>query len=112
MRPRVYVLAAGRSIIAPRGGALAHLDEAWLGAGIIQVLLKEAQVKPEDLDGLLVGNALAAGGNPARRLGLALGLGQETMCLSIDSQCCSGLDAIGLGMAVIRAGSHHLVVAG
>ena len=112
MRPRVYVLAAGRSIIAPRGGALAHLDEAWLGAGLIQVLLKEAQVKPEDLDGLLVGNALSAGGNPARRLGLALGLGQETMCLSIYSQCCSGLDAIGLGMAVIRAGSHHLVVAG
>jgi len=108
----VYVLAAGRSVIAPRGGALSHLDEAWLGAGLIKELLKEAQVRPEDLDGLLVGNALAAGGNPARRLGLALGLGQEAMSLSVDSQCCSGLDAIGLGMAVIRAGSHHLVIAG
>lgn len=112
VRSRVYVLAAGRSVIAPRGGALSHLDEAWLGAGLIKELLKEAQVRPEDLGGLLVGNALAAGGNPARRLGLALGLGQEAMSLSVDSQCCSGLDAIGLGMAVIRAGSHHLVIAG
>ena len=112
MSARVYVLAAGRTLIAPRGGVLSHLDEAWLGAALVQALLEESQAKPEDLDGLIVGNALAAGGNPARRLGLALGLGQDTMCLSVDSQCCSGLDAIGLGMALIRSGSHSLVVAG
>ena len=112
MSARVYVLAAGRTLIAPRGGALSNLDEAWLGAALAQALLKELKAKPEDLGALIVGNALAAGGNPARRVGLALGLGEETMCLSVDSQCCSGLDAIGLGMALIRSGSHSLVVAG
>ena len=112
MRHKVYVLAAGRTVIAPRGGVLAHLNEAWLGVALVRGLLEEARVRCEDLGGLIVGNALAAGGNPARRLGLALGLGRKAMQLTVDSQCCSGLDAIGLAMALLRAGSHQLVVAG
>lgn len=112
MRHKVYVLAAGRTVIAPRGGVLAHLNEAWLGVALVRGLLEEARVRCEDLGGLIVGNALAAGGNPARRLGLALGLGRQAMQLTVDSQCCSGLDAIGLAMALLRAGSHQLVVAG
>lgn len=49
----MYVLVAGCSVIAPRGGAPSHLDEAWLGAGLIKELLKE-QVRPEDLGGRLL----------------------------------------------------------
>lgn len=112
MSARVYVLAAGRSIIAPRGGALSYFDDAALGVSLIHELLKDAQISPDDLGALIVGNALAAGGNPARRLGLALGLGDQTMSLTVDSQCCSGLDAIGMGMALIGSGAQQLVIAG
>lgn len=108
----VYVLLAGRSVIAPRGGALSSLDEVALGSALLKALFRQAGISMQDVDGLLVGNALAAGGNPARRLSLALGLGSSVMSLSVDSQCCSGLDAIGLAMALIKSGSHDLVIAG
>ena len=108
----VYVGAARRSIVAPRGGALAHLEPHQLAAPVLQAVLRDAGLASHQIDEVICGNALGAGGNPARLLVLAAGLPEKVAGLTIDRQCCSGLDALLLGQALISAGQADVVIAG
>jgi len=107
-----YLLSACRSPVAPRDGALAHLDIHDLASPVLIGALKQAGVRPNDVDEIIVGNALGAGGNPARLVALTAGLPQNVAGLSIDRQCCSGMDALVIGDAMIRSGQANIVVAG
>ncbi|NBN65475.1 acetyl-CoA C-acyltransferase [Microvirga tunisiensis] len=108
----VVIVAARRSPVAPRGGALSRLDLAGLAAPVVQAVLQDAGLDAARVDDIVLGNALGAGGNPARLVGLAAGLPDHVSGLSIDRQCCSGLDAVVLAARSIRAGDCDLVLAG
>ncbi|SEN25639.1 acetyl-CoA C-acetyltransferase [Paracoccus alcaliphilus] len=106
------IVAARRSPVMPRGGAFRALEIHQLAAPVIADLLNDAGLAPGDVDEVILGNALGAGGNPARVTALAAGLPQHVAGLSIDRQCCAGMDAILLADALIRAGRHEVVIAG
>ncbi|MHA6345276.1 thiolase family protein [Roseivivax sp. CAU 1761] len=107
-----FVVAARRSPVAPRGGALARLEPAELAAPVLRAVLDEAGLPAAAVDEVILGNALGAGGNPARLVALAAGLPERVAGLSLDRQCCGGLDALRLGAALIAAGEAEVVVAG
>ena len=109
---RVFVVAARRTSISPKGGALAGTPFHSLAAMAAHAVMLDVNVASEKVDGLFLGNALAAGGNPARVAALALGLPHRAPAWSIDTQCCSGLDAISLAVDRIRAGNAHVLLAG
>ncbi|MEN9793711.1 MAG: putative acetyl-CoA C-acetyltransferase YhfS, partial [Pseudomonadota bacterium] len=109
---RVFMVAARRTSISPRGGALAHAPFHELAAVAAKAVMADAKVAAEQIDGLFLGNALAAGGNPARVAALASGLPHHVPAWSIDTQCCSGLDAVSLAVDRIRAGNAHVLLAG
>jgi len=111
MRP-VYMIAACRTPVAPRGGALADLDVHELGAAVIATVLQHAPAFKTAVDGVIMGSALCAGGNAARMAALAAGLSDHVPALTIDTQCCSGLDAIALASARIAAGHARAMIAG
>jgi acetyl-CoA C-acetyltransferase len=106
------LLAWARSAVQPRGGALAHLAAHEIGAPIVQALLARSGIAASAVDALVCGNALGAGGNPARMVALAAGLSDSTAAFSVDTQCCSGLDAVALGAGLIASGQAQVVVAG
>lgn len=106
------IVAARRSAVAPRGGQFRLLEPHQLAAPVIADLLRDAGLRPEDVGEVILGNALGAGGNPARMTALAAGLPERVAGLTIDRQCCSGMDAVLLADALIRAGQHEVVVAG
>lgn len=106
-----YIVAARRTPVAPSGGALAHLMPHELAAPVIRAVLADAGIAPEQVDEVIVSNALGGGGNPARMAALAAGLPERVAGLSIDRQCVGGLDAILLADALIRAGA-SIVIAG
>ncbi len=108
----VLIVAARRSAVAPVGGAFAALSAHELGAPVLRALLAQAGVDGDAIDHVLIGNALGAGGNPARLLALAAGLPDRVGALSIDSQCDAGLDAITLAASLIASGQAEVVVAG
>jgi acetyl-CoA C-acetyltransferase len=64
------------------------------------------------IDAVVVGNALGAGGNPARMVALAAGLDEACAAYSVDSQCCAGLDAVGLAVGLVQSGQAAIVLAG
>ncbi len=101
-----------RSAVAPQGGAFAALQAHEIAAPVIQALLKRAGIGPEKVDAVVIGNALGAGGNPARLVALAAGLPDACAAFSIDTQCCSGLDAVSMAVGLIASGQASVVIAG
>ncbi len=108
----VQTLSAIRSPVAPRGGALACFALHDLGAPVLQAAIAAAGLTPEAVDEVIIGNALGGGGNPARMTALAAGLPERVAGLSIDRQCCGGLDALLLASALIASGQADVVAAG
>lgn len=109
---RSYIIAAKRSAVAPRGGAFSTLALHDIAAPVVIDCLSAAGIAPEDVNELIVGNALGAGGNPARHVALAAKLPEHIGGLTIDRQCCAGLDALNLADALIKAGHAKIVIAG
>ncbi|PJK31088.1 thiolase family protein [Minwuia thermotolerans] len=106
------IIAARRSAVAPRGGALGAVEPWELGAATIRAALADADIDGHRIDLAVYGNALYAGGNPARLATLAAGLPERVAALTIDSQCCAGMDAIALAAAQVEAGHAEIVLAG
>ncbi len=110
--PSVLIAAWARSAVVPHGGALGQLQAHEIAAPVVHALLARAGLSPAAVDTVVVGNALGAGGNPARMVSLAAGLPETCAALSVDTQCCSGLDAVSLGAALIASGQASVVIAG
>lgn len=107
-----FIIGAKRTAVTPRDGALASLELHQLGAPVIKSLLASCHIDAAQIDELIVGNALGAGGNPARVIALASGLPERVAGLSIDRQCCSGLDAIQIAHDMVVSGRASIVIAG
>ncbi|HBS50853.1 MAG TPA: acetyl-CoA C-acyltransferase [Rhodobacteraceae bacterium] len=106
------IVAARRTIVAPRGGALAELEIHELAAPVLRACLDDAGLAPDEVDEVILSNALGAGGNPARLAALAAGLPERVAGLSIDRQCVGGLDAVLLAHALVASGQARAVLAG
>lgn len=106
------LLSARRSPVVPRNGAFSHLSIEDLAKPILEAVLADAGLSLQDVDELILANALGGGGNPARIVALNANLPQTVAGLSIDRQCVGGLDALILADAMIRAGNCDVVIAG
>ena len=106
------IIAALRSAVVHRAGAFSHLSLHELAAPVVQNVVRAAGICADQVDELIVSNALGAGGNPARVCALAAGLPVGVAGLSIDRQCVGGLDAIIRAADMVDMGSARVVVAG
>jgi len=110
--PLALIAAWARSPVAPVGGALSGLQAHEIAAPVVQALLVRAGLNAQAVDAIVLGNALGAGGNPARMLALASGLPVRCAAYSLDTQCCSGLDAMTLAVGLLASGQAEVVIAG
>jgi len=107
-----FIVAARRTAVAPRDGAFARIEVAQLAAAPMRAALADGGLAPGDIDDVILGNALYAGGNPARLAALIAGVPQETAALTLDTQCCGGLDAVTLAATRVAAGEAKAIIAG
>ncbi|MDD2880031.1 MAG: thiolase family protein [Rhodoferax sp.] len=106
------IAAWARSAVAPHGGAFRALQPHEIGAPVLRALLQRAGVPGQAVDAVVLGNALGAGGNPARMLALASGLPQRCAAFSVDTQCCSGIDSVTMAVGLLASGQASVVIAG
>jgi acetyl-CoA C-acetyltransferase len=110
-----YLVSAARTPIGKFGGALAGVPAVELGGVAIRAAVERAGL-PEDtpIDEVLMGQVLQAGAGqaPARQAALRAGLPDGTSATTINRVCGSGLKAIMLAAAEIRAGDAEVAVAG
>lgn len=114
MKKSVYIIAAKRTPMGAFMGSLSTVPATQLGSTAIDGALKAANVNPEWVDEVFMGNVLQAGVGqaPARQAALGAGLPQKTPCTTVNKVCASGMKAVMLGAQTILAGDNHLVVAG
>ena len=108
----VYIASYARSAVVPVGGVFKALHAHDIGAPVLHALLTKARLPASQVQAVVLGNALGAGGNPARMLALAAGLPQTCAAYTVDTQCCAGLDAVALAASLIASGQADVVVAG
>ena len=109
---RAFISSARRTAVAPRRGAFNAVEAHDLAAPVLRACLDDAGITPDAADHVILGNALSGGGNVARLTALAAGLPDGVPALTIDTQCCSGLDAIILATRLVEAGAADVVLAG
>ncbi|HEU5202700.1 MAG TPA: acetyl-CoA C-acyltransferase, partial [Candidatus Limnocylindrales bacterium] len=111
----VYLVSAARTPIGKFGGALAGVPAVELGGVAIRAAVERSGL-PEGtpIDEVLMGQVLQAGAGqaPARQAALRAGLPDGTSATTINRVCGSGLKAIMLAAAEIRAGDAEVVIAG
>lgn len=107
-----FLIAARRTPVVPRNGAFSELEAHELAAPVFQALLDDAGIESTLVDSVIMGNALYAGGNPARMASLAAGLPESVAAMTIDTQCCSGMDAISLAVSRVESANDDVVIAG
>ena len=76
--PTPLIAAWARSAVVPRNGAFKALHAHEIAAPVVQGLLARAGIEATSVDAVVLGNALGAGGNPARLVALASGLPERT----------------------------------
>jgi acetyl-CoA C-acetyltransferase len=112
----VYLVSAARTPIGKFGGGLAGVPAVALGGVAIRAAVERAGLDPAtaEIDDVLMGQVLQAGVGqaPARQATLRAGLPETTSATTINRVCGSGLKAIMLAAAEIRAGDAEVVVAG
>jgi acetyl-CoA C-acetyltransferase len=106
-----YIVAARRTALGRPGGLHKSRRIESLTSPVVLAALEDAGLEPGAVDEIIFGNT-TAGGNPARIIGLAAGLGEGVPALTVDRQCASGLDAILLGARAVALSEARVVVAG
>jgi len=110
----VFILSAARTPIGKFGGGLSTVPATELGAAAIRAAVERAGVARERVDEVFMGQVIQAGAGqaPARQAALRAGLPDGVSATTINKVCGSGLKAVMLGAASIRAGDAEVIVAG
>ena len=113
---QTFIVSAARTPIGKFGGALSGVPATQLGGVAIRAAVERAGLDPGtvQVDDVLMGQVLQAGSGqaPARQAALKAGLPDTTSATTINRVCGSGLKAIMLAAAEIRAGDAEVVIAG
>lgn len=110
----VVILGAARSAIGRFGGSLSTVSAPALGAAALAAALARANIAPDQVDEVYMGNVLAAGLGqaPARQAALQAGIPASVGATAVNKVCGSGLKAVMLAAQAIRARDADIVVAG
>jgi acetyl-CoA C-acetyltransferase len=112
--PKTVILSAARTPVGKLGGGLASLDATELGGTAIKAALERADVAPEDVQHVVMGQVLQAGQGqiPSRQAQIKGGIPKEVPSETINKVCASGIRAAGIIDASIRAGDLDVAVGG
>lgn len=110
----VVIVSAVRTAIGNFMGTLSKTPATELGAVVIKEALKQAGIKEDQVDEVIMGNVLQAGlgQGPARQAALQAGLPEEVPATTINKLCGSGMKAVHYGAQAIQLEEADIVVAG
>ena len=113
--PEAFIIDAVRTPVTRRGGSLAGVHPADLGAHVIKALLARTQADPGAVDDVVFGCVDTVGpqaGDIARTAWLAAGLPEAVPGVTVDRQCGSSQQAVHFAAQAVLSGTAGLVVAG
>jgi acetyl-CoA C-acetyltransferase len=115
MVAEAFLVDAVRTPVGRRGGGLAAVHPADLGAHVIAALLGRTGLDPLAVDDVVFGCVDTIGpqaGDVARTAWLAAGLPESVPGVTVDRQCGSSQQAVHFAAQAVLSGTADLVVAG
>lgn len=111
---KVYIVGAKRSAVGSFSGSLATVHPSEFGATVLKEAMNHANVKPEMVDEVVVGNILSAGLGQGigRQIQIKAGIPQSVPGLSLNMLCGSGLKTVINAYTTIQAGFSNVIAAG
>ncbi len=108
------IVSGARTPIGSFGGAFKDVSAPDLGAAAIRAAMERADLAPDKVDEVFMGNVLQAAdsGYAARLAALRAGVPEEVPAISVNRACSSGLEAINLAAQLIITGEVEIAVAG
>lgn len=111
----VVIVAAVRTAVGRRKGALSHVRADDLAADVLQEAVQRAGITKEHVDDVILGcvtQTAEQGGNIARTALLMAGFPDSVPGVTIDRQCGSSQQAVHFAAQAILAGDMDVVIAG
>lgn len=110
----VVIVSAVRTPIGAYCGMLRDIPVEKLAALILNDAIKKANVKPEEVEDVILGQSFPNGESPnvARLALLEAGWPVEVPGLMLDRRCCSGLQSVWSSAMEIQTENAEIVVAG
>jgi len=111
---RTVILGTARTPVGKMGGGLASLKATELGGIAIKAALERADVAPEQVGHVIMGQVLQAGQGqiPSRQAQINAGIPKEVSSETVNKVCASSVRAVGLMDQGIRAGDVEVGVSG
>jgi acetyl-CoA C-acetyltransferase len=112
--PNTVILSSARTPIGKLGGGLASVDATDLGGTAIRAALERADVAPDQIQHVVMGQVLQAGQGqiPSRQAQIKGGIPKEISSETINKVCASGIRSACLLDNAIRVGDMEIGVAG
>jgi acetyl-CoA C-acetyltransferase len=112
--PKTVILSAARTPIGKLGGGLSTVDPTELGGTAISAALERAEVAPDQVQHVVMGQVLQAGQGqiPSRQAQIKAGIPKEVSSETINKVCASGIRASCLLDNAIRVGDLDVGVGG
>src|SRR5437763_6915747 len=112
--PSTVILSSARTPIGKLGGGLSSLDATELGGTAIAAALERAEVDPDQVQHVVMGQVLQAGQGqiPSRQAQIKAGIPKEVPSETINKVCASGIRSAALIDTAVRAGDLDVAVGG
>src|SRR4051794_40191690 len=112
--PKTAIIGAARAPFGKLGGALKPLDATDLGGKAIEAALERAEVKPDQVEHVVMGQVLQAGQGqiPSRQAQIKGGIPKEVSSETVNKVCASGIRSVVMIDNAVRAGDLNVAVGG
>lgn len=111
---KTVIIDGARTAFGKFGGNLSTLSASELGAEAIKAAMSRADIQPEDVQEVIMGNVLQAGQGqiPSRQAAKKAGIPYHVKSETINKVCASGMRSVTLADQIIRLGDEEVIVAG
>ena len=113
--PQAYIVDALRTPVGKRGGGLADVHPADMGAHVLKTIVERNGIDPLAVEDVFFGCVDTIGpqaGDIARTCWLAAGLPEEVPGTTIDRQCGSSQQALHFAAQAVMSGTNDVIIAG
>src|SRR3954463_15637491 len=115
MSKDIFILGGKRTPMTQYVGALKDVKAIDLGAAAARGALEASNIKPEEIDHTVMGNALQTSGDAiygARHVALKAGVPFDRPALTVNRLCGSGIQSIISGAHMIQLGEAQTCLVG
>lgn len=111
---QAVIIDSVRTAIGKLGGSLKDVEADYLGAAVLQEIIRRTQINPESIDEIILGQGKQSTDTPnlARVASLRAKLPMHIPGYTVHRQCGSGLQAINNAALQINGGLADFIIAG